>query len=61
VELLGRSNGVGYQLNYWFQLYEMDQVIAWTGLLLIIVLSIEMLILNPLEKKLFAWRPEVRL
>jgi len=34
VELLGRSNGVGYQLNYWFQLYEMDQVIAWTGLLL---------------------------
>lgn len=61
VELLGRSNGVGYQLNYWFQLYEMDQVIAWTGLLLIIVLSIEMLLLNPLEKKLFAWRPEVRL
>ena len=26
VELLGRSNGVGYQLNYWFQLYEMDEV-----------------------------------
>lgn len=61
VELLGRSNGVGYQLNYWFQLYEMDQVIAWTGLFLIIVLSIELFILNPLEKKLFAWRPEVSL
>jgi NitT/TauT family transport system permease protein len=61
VELLGRSNGVGYQLNYWFQLYEMDQVIAWTGLFLIIVLSIELFILNPIEKRMFAWRPEVRL
>ena len=61
VELLGCSNGVGYQLNYWFQLYEMDQVIAWTGLFLIIVLSIELLVLNPIEKKLFAWRPEVRI
>ncbi len=61
VELLGRSNGVGYQLNYWFQLYEMDQVIAWTGLFLIIVLSIELFIMNPLEKRLFAWRPEVRI
>jgi len=61
VELLGRSNGVGYQLNYWFQMYEMGQVIAWTGLFLIIVLSIEIFILNPVEKKLFAWRPEVKL
>ncbi len=61
VELLGRSNGVGYQLNYWFQLFNMAQVIGWVGLFLIIVLSIELFILKPLEKRLFAWRPEIRL
>jgi NitT/TauT family transport system permease protein len=61
VELLGRSNGVGYQLNYWFQLFNMEQVLAWVGLFLVIVLSIEMFILKPLEKKLFAWRPEIKL
>jgi NitT/TauT family transport system permease protein len=61
VELLGRSNGVGYQLNYWFQLFNMAQVIGWVGLFLIIVLSIELFLLKPLEKKLFSWRPEVSL
>jgi NitT/TauT family transport system permease protein len=61
VELLGRSNGVGYQLNYWFQLFNMAQVIGWVGLFLIIVLSIELFVLKPLEKKLFSWRPEIKL
>lgn len=59
VELLGRSNGVGYQLNYWFQMYNMSLVLAWTCLFLIIVLGIETLIMLPIERRLFAWRPEI--
>ncbi len=60
VELLGRSDGVGYQLNYWFQMYNMGLVLGWTGLFLIIVMAIETFIMLPIERKLFAWRPEIR-
>ncbi|MDT3700971.1 MAG: ABC transporter permease [Thermincola sp.] len=60
VELLGRSNGVGYQLNYWFQMYNMGLVLGWTGLFLIIVTAIETLIILPIERKLFTWRPEIK-
>lgn len=61
VELLGCSNGVGFQLYYWFQLYDMAQVLAWTMLSVIIILTIELVIFKPLETRLFKWRPSARL
>ena len=30
VEVIGLSTGVGYELNYWFGLFNMKQVFAWT-------------------------------
>ena len=30
VELIGMSSGVGYMMNYWFGLFSMTQVFAWT-------------------------------
>jgi NitT/TauT family transport system permease protein len=59
VELIGRPNGVGFKLFYWYQLADMRQVLAWTLLFTIIMLIIELLILKPIEKRLFAWRPQV--
>ncbi len=46
VELLGRSSGVGYQLNYWFQLYNMPQVFAWTLFFTLIMLFLELVVLK---------------
>lgn len=59
VELIGRPNGVGFKLFYWYQLADMRQVLAWTLLFTIIVLLIEFAIMKPIERRIFGWRPEV--
>ena len=61
VELLGRPNGVGFKLFYWYQLADMAQVLAWTLLFTLVMLVIELGILSQLEKRLFGWRPRVGL
>ena len=60
VELLGRSDGVGYMLNLSFQLFDMTDVFAWTFFFTIVMIVIEGAILKPMERRLFRWRPEVR-
>src|ERR1700751_2958748 len=41
VELIGMSSGVGFQLNYWFGLFSMAQVFAWTLLFLLGMFGME--------------------
>jgi NitT/TauT family transport system permease protein len=60
VELLGRSDGIGYMLNYSFQMFDMAEVFAWTLLFTLIMLAIEVAVLKPVETRLFRWRPELR-
>jgi NitT/TauT family transport system permease protein len=59
VELIGMSSGVGFQLNYWFGLFSMAQVFAWTLLFLLVMFAIEYLIFKPLEQRLTRWRTGV--
>jgi NitT/TauT family transport system permease protein len=61
VELLGRPNGVGFKLFYWYQLADMAQVLAWTLLFTLVMLAIELGLLKRLEQRLFGWRPRVAL
>jgi len=61
VELIGRPNGVGFKLFYWYQLADMAQVLAWTLLFTLIMLAIELGILKLVEQRLFAWRTRVEL
>jgi NitT/TauT family transport system permease protein len=60
VELIGLSSGVGYELNYWFGLFNMTQVLAWTIAFTIVLLLIEFIILKPIEIWLTRWRPSVQ-
>jgi NitT/TauT family transport system permease protein len=60
VELIGLSSGVGYQLSYWFGLFNMTQVLAWTIAFTIVLLLIEFIILKPIEIWLTRWRPSVQ-
>ncbi|MCI2423182.1 ABC transporter permease [Saccharopolyspora sp. K220] len=60
VELIGLSSGVGFQLNYWYGLFNMTQVLAWTALFTIVLLLIEFLILKPTEHWLTRWRPTMQ-
>lgn len=56
VELLGRSNGIGFQLNVFFQFFDIAGILAYTLVFAAIVLLVEALILRPLERRLTRWR-----
>jgi len=60
VELIGMSSGVGYMLHYWFGLFSMTQVFAWTLTFVLVLLFIEYVLINPFEKRATAWRPTVQ-
>ena len=56
VELLGRSNGMGYQLHLFFQLFDVASILAYTIAFVAVIQLIELLILKPLDKKSLCWR-----
>lgn len=56
VELLGRSDGIGFQLNVFFQLFDIAGILAYTLVFAAVVLAIEGFALRPLERRLNRWR-----
>lgn len=56
VELLGRSNGIGFQLNVFFQFFDIAGILAYTLVFAAIVLLVEALVMRPLERRLTRWR-----
>jgi NitT/TauT family transport system permease protein len=56
VELLGRPNGVGHQLNVAFQLFDVSAILAYAIAFIVVVQVIEVGILQPLELWAGQWR-----
>ena len=56
VELLGRSEGVGFQLNVFFQFFDITGILAYTLAFAAVVLVVEAWVLRPLERRLTGWR-----
>ncbi|GAB6139542.1 ABC transporter permease [Methylosoma difficile] len=56
VELLGRSNGMGYQLHLYFQLFDVASILAYTIAFVLVIQLIEWLVLKPLDKQAQRWR-----
>ncbi|MEQ1635315.1 MAG: ABC transporter permease [Methylococcales bacterium] len=56
VELLGRSDGMGYQLNLFFQLFDVASILAYTVAFIGVIQCLEWLVLKPLDKKNQRWR-----
>jgi len=56
VELLGRSDGMGYQIHLFFQLFDVASILAYTIAFIAVIQSIELLILKPLDKKALRWK-----
>ncbi len=56
VELLGRSNGVGFKLFGFFQFFDITGILAYTFFFVAIILIIEFIFVRPIEKKLTEWR-----
>lgn len=56
VELLGRSDGVGFQLHLYFQLFDVSSILAYTLAFIAVVLVIETIAFRPLDRRALRWR-----
>ncbi len=57
VELLGRSDGVGFKLAVFFQFFDITGILAYSFGFIAVVIAIEMFVFAPLERRVAAWRP----
>lgn len=56
VELLGRPNGVGYAISYYFQLFDVRAVLGYSVAFSAVMLAVELLLLQPLDDHARRWR-----
>ena len=56
VELLGRSNGVGFEINLFFQLFDVAAILAYALAFVAVMLFIELVVVQPLERTSTRWR-----
>jgi NitT/TauT family transport system permease protein len=57
VELMGRPNGVGFEINTAFQLFDVPLLLAYALPFTAIMLIIETLVVQPFERHVSRWRP----
>lgn len=58
VEFLGRSDGVGFKIHLHFQLFDVAMVLTYALAFVAVMLAIEMLILQPVERRARRWRSD---
>ena len=56
VELLGRGNGVGFQLGVFFQLFDVTGILAYSLAFILVIQGIEHGLLQPIERRVTAWK-----
>ena len=56
VELLGRSDGIGFKIAIFFQDFDITSIFAYSFAFIFVVILVEKLLLNPLDKKATKWR-----
>ncbi len=56
VELLGRPNGVGFQIRSFFNFFDIAGILAYTLVFIAVILAIEAFILQPLDRAASRWR-----
>jgi NitT/TauT family transport system permease protein len=58
VELLGRSNGVGFEIGIAFQLFDVTRILAYAIAFVLVMLAIETFLVQPIERHVSRWRPK---
>lgn len=56
VELLGRSDGIGFQISMFFQLFDITSILAYSFAFIFVILLIETFILKPIEDRMKRWK-----
>src|ERR1700745_3244531 len=57
VELLGRPNGVVFEIGIAFQLFDVTLILAYALTFVVVILAIETLLVQPIERRASRWRP----
>jgi NitT/TauT family transport system permease protein len=57
VELLGRPNGVGFEIGVAFQLFDVTRILAYALAFITVMLTVETFLVQPLERRIAHWRP----
>lgn len=56
-ETFGLKYGIGYMFTFWFEQFNMQQVLAWVILFVVLMLILEHGLIARVEERVFAWRP----
>ena len=56
VEFLGRPNGVGFQIHFYFQLFDVAHVLAYALSFVALMLAFEFLAMQRIERRVYRWR-----
>lgn len=56
VELLGRPNGVGFEIGVAFQLFDVTRILAYAVTFVVVMLAIETFLVQPFERYVSRWR-----
>jgi ABC-type nitrate/sulfonate/bicarbonate transport system permease component len=56
VELLGRSDGIGFRLASFFHFFDIAGILAYTFAFILVIFAIEALAFRPLASRLNRWR-----
>jgi ABC-type nitrate/sulfonate/bicarbonate transport system permease component len=60
-ELLGRTSGVGYQISFYFQMFNMRGILAYALAMIIVLAIIDQGLMRAVERYAFRWRRPVKL
>lgn len=60
-ELMGRTSGVGYQISFYYQMFNMRGILAYGLTMMLLLALIDLGIMNSLERYVFRWRGTDRL
>ena len=57
-EVFGASNGIGYMIRQSYDHFSVAGILAWMFFFVIFIVLMERFVLQPLERRLFRWRPK---
>jgi len=58
-ELLGRTSGVGYQISFYFQFFNMTGILAYGITMMVLLAAIDLGLMGTLQRLAFRWREPV--
>jgi NitT/TauT family transport system permease protein len=59
-ELIGRTSGVGYQISFYFQFFNMRGILAYGLTMMALLAFIDIVIMGFIQRRAFRWRAPIR-